>query len=72
MAPCPCQVRGKRAIELGSGMGLGGMGFALLGGDCVLTDTLEVLPLLRRNYEHNISPASLAGGALLSSQEKNK
>ena len=53
-------------------MGLGGMGFALLGGDCVLTDTLEVLPLLRRNYEHNISPASLAGGALLSSQEKNK
>ncbi|GBF92173.1 hypothetical protein Rsub_05255 [Raphidocelis subcapitata] len=53
------KVRGKRAIDLGSGMGLGGLAFALLGADVVLTDMLPVLPLLRRNYENNLSPAAL-------------
>ncbi|KAI8463627.1 MAG: putative methyltransferase-domain-containing protein, partial [Monoraphidium minutum] len=32
------KVRGKRAIDLGSGMGLGGLAFALIGADVVLTD----------------------------------
>lgn len=30
-------------------MGLGGMAAALMGADVTLTDTVEVLPLLRRN-----------------------
>lgn len=54
-APC-------RAIDLGSGMGLGGLAFALLGADVVLSDMAPVLPLLRRNYENNLSPAALRGG----------
>lgn len=56
------KVRGKRGIELGAGMGLGGMALAMLGADCVLTDVAEVLPLLTRNYEANISPAACRGG----------
>jgi predicted nicotinamide N-methyase len=42
-------LKGKRAVELGAGMGLGGMALALLGCDVMLTDVAEVLPLLRRN-----------------------
>ena len=55
------RVKGKRAIELGAGMGLGGFAFALLGCDTVVTDTAEVLSLLQRNYETNLSPAALKG-----------
>jgi hypothetical protein len=55
------KVSGKRAIDLGSGMGLGGLAFALLGADVVLSDVAAVLPLLRRNYEHNLSAAALRG-----------
>jgi hypothetical protein len=42
-------LRGKKAVELGAGMGLGGMALALMGCDVMLTDVAEVLPLLRRN-----------------------
>jgi hypothetical protein len=31
------------------------------GADVVLTDMAPVLPLLRRNYENNLSPAALRG-----------
>jgi hypothetical protein len=31
------------------------------GADVVLTDMAPVLPLLRRNYENNLSPAALKG-----------
>lgn len=55
------KVRGKRAIDLGSGMGLAGLALALVGADVVLTDVAEVLPLLRRNSEANLSPAALRG-----------
>ena len=55
------RVKGKRAIELGAGMGLGGFAFALLGCDTLVTDTAEVLSLLQRNYEMNLSPAALKG-----------
>lgn len=34
---------------------------ALLGADVVLTDVKAVLPLLKRNYETNLSPAALRG-----------
>ncbi|PRW45241.1 hypothetical protein C2E21_6339 [Chlorella sorokiniana] len=53
------KVRGKRALELGAGMGLAGMALALLGAEVVFTDIGDVLPLLRRNVEQNISPAAL-------------
>ena len=58
------RLKGKRAIELGSGMGLGGFAFGLLGCETVVTDTAEVLPLLQRNYENNLSPAALRGDCL--------
>lgn len=32
------------------------------GADVTLTDVKEVLPLLRRNYEQNLSPAAIRGG----------
>jgi len=51
---------GKRAVELGAGMGLAGMAFALMGADVVLTDiTDDVLALLRHNASYNVSPANL-------------
>ncbi|KXZ53685.1 hypothetical protein GPECTOR_6g602 [Gonium pectorale] len=53
------KVRGKRAIELGAGMGLAGMAFAMVGADVVLTDTADVLGLLRINYDNNMSPAAV-------------
>lgn len=56
------KVWAKRALELGSGMGLGGMTFALLGcREVVLTDLNSVLPLLRKNVEANMSRAALMG-----------
>ncbi|MEW5306988.1 MAG: hypothetical protein WDW36_009411 [Sanguina aurantia] len=53
------KLRGKRAIEIGAGMGLGGLAFAMMGADVIITDTTEVLPMLRRNYERNLSPAAI-------------
>ncbi|CAA7398990.1 unnamed protein product [Spirodela intermedia] len=51
----PSKLKGKRAVELGAGCGLAGFGMALLGCDVVATDQVEVLPLLMRNVERNIS-----------------
>lgn len=48
------KVKGKRVLELGAGMGLGGIAFSMLGAEVVLTDTNDVLPLLRRNCESNL------------------
>eukprot|EP00882_Tetradesmus_deserticola_P020392 GHRQ01022031.1.p1 GENE.GHRQ01022031.1~~GHRQ01022031.1.p1 ORF type:complete len:180 (+),score=67.43 GHRQ01022031.1:225-764(+) len=54
---------GKRAIELGAGMGLAGLAFALIGANVLLTDVAEVMPLLQRNYDNNLSAAALRGEA---------
>ncbi|KAL2613080.1 hypothetical protein R1flu_024772 [Riccia fluitans] len=51
------KLAGKRVIELGAGCGLAGLGMALLGCDVVVTDQVEVLPLLLRNVERNLSRA---------------
>ncbi|KAG9444329.1 hypothetical protein H6P81_015669 [Aristolochia fimbriata] len=51
----PVKLKGKRVIELGAGCGLAGFGMALLGCDVVSTDQVEVLPLLMRNVERNVS-----------------
>ncbi|XP_058199941.1 uncharacterized protein LOC131314956 [Rhododendron vialii] len=51
----PSKLKGKRAIELGAGCGVAGLGMALLGCDVVSTDQTEVLPLLMRNVERNAS-----------------
>ncbi|KAL4181239.1 hypothetical protein AMTRI_Chr12g236200 [Amborella trichopoda] len=52
---CPNKLMGERAIELGAGRGLAGFGMALLGCNVISTDQKEVLPLLMRNVERNIS-----------------
>ncbi|CAN6557053.1 unnamed protein product [Malus baccata var. baccata] len=51
----PPKMKGKRVIELGAGCGVAGFGMALLGCDVVMTDQVEVLPLLMRNVERNTS-----------------
>ncbi|XP_027909151.1 protein N-lysine methyltransferase METTL21A isoform X1 [Vigna unguiculata] len=51
----PAKLKGKRVIELGAGCGVSGFGMALLGCDVIVTDQKEVLPLLERNVERNIS-----------------
>ena len=54
------KVKGKKCIELGAGMGLAGMAFALLGADVALTDITDpVLALLRRNVDSNMTKAAL-------------
>ncbi|KAI3426281.1 hypothetical protein D9Q98_008654 [Chlorella vulgaris] len=53
------KVRGRQCLELGAGMGLAGMAMALQGADVAFTDIGDVLPLLRRNVEQNISTAAL-------------
>lgn len=45
-------------------MGLGGLAFAMMGCDVVLTDVAEVIPLLQRNFENNLSRSALQGQAL--------
>ncbi|KAL4389034.1 hypothetical protein AHAS_Ahas03G0004700 [Arachis hypogaea] len=51
----PAKLKGKRVIELGAGCGVSGFGMAMLGCDVIVTDQKEVLPLLQRNIERNIS-----------------
>ncbi|KAE9616706.1 putative lysine methyltransferase, S-adenosyl-L-methionine-dependent methyltransferase [Lupinus albus] len=51
----PAKLKGKRVIELGAGCGVSGFGMALLGCDVIVTDQKEVVPLLQRNVDRNIS-----------------
>ena len=53
----------RQCVDLGSGMGLAGLAMAALGCTVTLTDTAEVLPLLRVNAERNMSSAALQGDA---------
>lgn len=52
-------LRGKHGIELGSGCGVAGLGFALLGLNTILTDIAPVLPALKRNVKKNVAATSL-------------
>ncbi|XP_010689122.2 uncharacterized protein LOC104902890 isoform X2 [Beta vulgaris subsp. vulgaris] len=52
---CLSKLKGKRVIELGAGCGVASFGMAMLGCEVVTTDQKEVLPLLQRNVERNIS-----------------
>ncbi|XP_024542272.1 protein N-lysine methyltransferase METTL21A-like isoform X1 [Selaginella moellendorffii] len=54
------QMAGKRAIELGAGCGVAGLAMALMGCNVVLTDQVEVLPLLLKNVERNVARIKLA------------
>lgn len=51
----PAKLKGKRVIELGAGCGVSGFAMAMLGCDVTVTDQKEVLPLLQRNIDRNIS-----------------
>ncbi|KAG0570528.1 hypothetical protein M758_6G162500 [Ceratodon purpureus] len=51
------KLQNKRVVELGAGCGLSGLGMALLGCEVVVTDQVEVLPLLLRNTERNMGRA---------------
>ncbi|CAL0304059.1 unnamed protein product [Lupinus luteus] len=51
----PAKLKGKRVIELGAGCGVSGFGMALLGCDVIVTDQKEVVPLLQRNVDRNVS-----------------
>ena len=55
------RMKNKRGIELGAGMGLGGIALALLGCSMRVTDLPEVLPLLEANVGNNLSPLRLRG-----------
>ena len=53
-------MRGSKVLELGAGVGLAGMAAALLGPASVtLTDTVELIPLLQRNVDRNLSSESI-------------
>ena len=45
--------RNKRAVELGTGCGVAGLGLHLLGLEVVLTDIAPVMPALRHNLKRN-------------------
>ena len=55
------RIKGKRGIELGAGMGLGGIALALLGCSMHVTDLPEMLPLLEANVANNLSSLRLRG-----------
>ena len=57
------KLRGKRAVELGAGMGLCGLAFAVMGAHVLVTDLAPVLPLLRINCEANLSSTVLDGAS---------
>lgn len=55
-----------RVIELGSGVGLGGIAMALLGcQDVTLTDKKDLLPLIQNNIDANLSKSALIGNSPL-------
>eukprot|EP00026_Physarum_polycephalum_P005024 Phypoly_transcript_05050.p1 GENE.Phypoly_transcript_05050~~Phypoly_transcript_05050.p1 ORF type:complete len:324 (+),score=96.92 Phypoly_transcript_05050:1053-2024(+) len=58
------EFKGKRAIELGSGTGLGGIALAHLGANVTLTDFPSVLPILQINIDANTSRNSSLQGLL--------
>ncbi|XP_015606631.1 protein-lysine methyltransferase METTL21D [Cephus cinctus] len=56
-------LRGKKILELGAGIGCVGMTAACLGGEVVMTDLQEALPILRKNIEKNKKHWETVGGS---------
>ena len=57
------RLSGKKAIDLGAGMGLCGLALAAMGSNVLSTDLAPVLPLLRHNCSVNLSPTAIEGEA---------
>lgn len=55
----PATFSGKKGVDLGTGCGVAGLGLALLGLNCLLTDISPVMPALRRNFKKNVGSTSL-------------
>ena len=55
-------LRGKKVLELGAGLGVAGLGAALLGGDVVLTDLEDVVPRTTSRIARHRSLIDAAGG----------
>ncbi|XP_057368238.1 protein N-lysine methyltransferase METTL21D-like [Daphnia carinata] len=56
-------VKSRRILELGSGTGFVGLVAAALGGDCLMTDLPEMVPLIKRNLLKNTPLLQGAGSA---------
>ena len=57
------RLKGRRAVDLGSGTGVVGLAAAALGADVVLTDLPECLPILELNVRQNAAAVAAAGGS---------
>ena len=57
-------LRGLRVLELGSGVGVGGLAAAALGASALLTDLPSLVPLISQNLQLNSEVVGAAGGAV--------
>jgi hypothetical protein len=55
----PATFAGKKGVDLGTGVGVAGMGLALMGLNCLLTDISPVMPALKRNFKKNLGSTTL-------------
>jgi len=55
--------KGKKVLELGSGTGTVGLAIALLGGNVLLTDSIEVQCLIEKNISLNMQGIQKNGGS---------
>ncbi|CAH0391417.1 unnamed protein product [Bemisia tabaci] len=57
-------LQGRKILELGAGVGCVGIVAACLGGDVIVTDLPEILPLLEKNISANFQQIEGTGGKI--------